>query len=40
MFSYGGDNMRLEYFCTMAEIKALLLFGVSMVILSYGLGWL
>ena len=32
--------MDLDYFCTMGEIKALLLFGVAMVILSYGLGWL
>lgn len=30
----------MNYFCTMAEIKALLLFAVSMIILSYGLGWL
>ena len=32
--------MDLDYICTMGEIKALLLFAVSMVILSYGLGWL
>ena len=28
----------LEYFCAMAEAKTLLLFGIAMVVLSYGLG--
>lgn len=32
--------MKLDYFCTMAEIKALLLLGITAVVLSYGLGWL
>ena len=30
----------MDYILAMTELKMLLLFGVSMVILSYGLGWL
>lgn len=30
----------MNYFLTMAEMKALLLLGISLCILSYGLGWL